>query len=526
MKAAVYNRWLHQKGGGERHAAMAAQVLSERFETELLTHRPISRSDLANALNINLDRVGVRVIPALPANRFAEFTQEFDLFVNSSFMTNQPSAARHSMMLVLFPSPIDRSPPVRLRQAIGKLLIRELLLPEWTDGFYDVQELGRGWFRYATNRAHVKIRVPPGHRSVPIEIVAGNFQTDANLRARCLVDNKVISEHLFVPSPGSFESWIIDLKRGHIEDGIAHLTIESPTFNPSDTVNEADNREVGLAVADVRVRHPRHYLYELLFRRVFRDLGLRLEGLPTFYSLDHLDTYDLLCPISEYSRDWMNVYWGRTGPILYPPVDTSWATPLPKTKSILSVGRFFRGTHEKKHDVMIEQFKRLRREGLSDWTLHLAGHQSERAVDLRYTNELRRRAQGHPIEFAVNASFNELQKLYGQAQIYWHAAGYGERVDRDPIKFEHFGISVVEAMASAAIPVVLNAGGPRELVIDGENGFLWSSTSNLRSRTWDLVKDSDLRAAMATQAKETSDRFDASAFRSRLNELVTDLVGI
>jgi glycosyltransferase involved in cell wall biosynthesis len=81
-------------------------------------------------------------------------------------------------------------------------------------------------------------------------------------------------------------------------------------------------------------------------------------------------------------------------------------------------------------------------------------------------------------------------------------------------------------MASAAIPVVLNAGGPRELVIDGENGFLWSSTSNLRSRTWDLVKDSDLRAAMATQAKETSDRFDASAFRSRLNELVTDLVGI
>ena len=323
-----------------------------------------------------------------------------------------------------------------------------------------------------------------------------------------------------------FESWIIDLERDHIHDDIANLTIESPTFNPSDTVNEADNREVGLAVADVRVRHPRHYLYELLFRRVFRDLGLRLEGLPTFYSLDHLDTYDLICPISEYSRDWMDVYWGRTGPILYPPVDTSWATPLPKTKSILSVGRFFRGTHEKKHGVMIEEFKRLRREGLSDWTLYLAGHQSERAVDLRYTDELRRHAQGHPIEFAVDASFNELQKLYGQAHIYWHAAGYGERVDRDPIKFEHFGISVVEAMASAAVPVVLNSGGPRELVVDGENGFLWSSTSDLRSRTWDLIKDSELRAAMATQAKETSDRFDASAFRSRLNELVTDLVGI
>ena len=75
MKAAVYNRWLHQKGGGERHSAMAAQVLSERFETELVTHRPISCEELSDALNIDLSNVTVRVIPALPPNRFAAFTR-------------------------------------------------------------------------------------------------------------------------------------------------------------------------------------------------------------------------------------------------------------------------------------------------------------------------------------------------------------------------------------------------------------------------------------------------------------------
>lgn len=524
MKAAVYNRWLHQKGGGERHTVMAARVLAERFDTELITHRPIGRDELAEALHIDLDGIGIRVIPALPPNRFAEVTREYDLFVNASFMTNQPSAAPHSLMLVLFPSPIDHSRLARLRQAIGRFLTRELLLPEWSDGFYDVQELGRGWFRYATDRACIKMRVPGGRKPIPIEIVAGNFQPDADLPVRCLADGTLIADHSFAPRPGAFEAWRIDVDRRFVRDGLVELALESPTFNPTDRIAEADNREVGLAVTDVRVRHPRHFLYELLFRRMFRELGLRLEGLPAFYSLDHLETYDMICPISEYSRAWMEVYWGCSGPLLYPPVDTSWARPRTKTRTILSVGRFFRGTHEKKHGVMIDQFIRMCRDGLQDWTLLLAGHQSRRDIDLAYTDELRRRAAGHPIEFAVDAPFADLQRFYGEAQIYWHAAGYGERVERNPIKFEHFGISVVEAMANEAVPVVLNQGGPPELVHDGHDGFLWSSTGELRERTWRLVHDLDMRARMARRARESSERFNTSAFRERLNTLVTELV--
>ena len=525
MKAGVYNRWLHQKGGGERHAVMAARVLSERFETELITHRPIGRDELADALHMDLDRVGIRVIPALPPNRFAEFTREYDLFVNASFMTNQPSAAPHSLMLVLFPSPIDRRWPARLRQAVGRILTRQLLLPEWRDGFYDVQELGRGWFRYATDRACIRLRVPGGRRPVPIEIVAGNFRSDASLPVRCLADGSVIAERSFAPRPGAFEAWRIDLDRRFVHDGGAELTLESPTFNPTDTVAGADNREVGLAVTDVRVRHPRHLLYEVIFRRMFRELGLRLEGLPAFYSLAHLDTYDLICPISEYSRTWMEAYWGRSGPLLYPPVDTGWASPRPKTRTILSVGRFFRGSHEKKHGVMIEQFKRMCREGLDGWTLRLAGHQSRRDIDLAYTDDLRRQAEGHPIEFAIDAPFADLQRFYAEAQIYWHAAGYGERVERNPVKFEHFGISVVEAMANEAVPIVLNQGGPPEVVRDGHDGFLWASTAELRGRTWDLVRDLDLRAGMAGRARIASERFNTAAFQERLNALVSEVLG-
>ena len=525
MKAAVYNRWLHEKGGGERHAVMAARVLAERFETELITHRPIDRAALADALHIDLDRIGIRVIPALPPNRFAAVTREYDLFVNASFMTNQPSAARHSLMLVLFPSPIDRKRIERLRQTIGRFIKRQLLLPEWTDGFYDVQALGRGWFRYTTDHARVRLRVPGGRGPVPVDIVAGNFRSGSSLPVCCLSDGEVVAEHSFAPRPGAFEAWRINLDRRFVRDGVVELTLTAPTFNPASEVAEADNREIGLAVTDVRVRHPRHLLYELLFRRAFPELGWRLEWLPDQHSLANLDTYDLICPISEYSRAWMETYWQRSGPLLYPPVDTSWALPRSKSQTILSVGRFFRGSHEKKHGVMVEQFKQMCREGLQGWTLQLVGHQSQRDVDVAYTDELRRRAEGYPINFAIDAPFEDLQRFYGEAQIYWHAAGYGERVERDPIRFEHFGISVVEAMANAVVPVVLNQGGPPEVVRDGHDGFLWTTPKELRELTWRLVRNRDLRVSMATRAGHASQRFNTSAFRDRLNELVTELIG-
>ncbi len=523
MKAGVYNRWLHQKGGGERHAAMAAAVLAERFDTELITHRAIAPGELERALNIDLSNVGMRVVPALPANRFAEVTRDYDLFVNASFMTNQPSAACRGMLLVLFPSPLDRRWQARFRQLVGRALIRELLVPEWVDGFYDVQELGRGWFRYATSPATVRVRVPPGRRAVPVEIVAGNFHPGEALPVRCLVGDEPIGAHTFPPRPGDFEVWRFEVDRRHVRNREVDLRLESPTYNPGDGADADDNREVGLAVTDVRVRHPRHYLYELLFRRGFRELGLRLESLPLYYSLDYVDTYDLVCPISDYSLRWVRRYWNRDGHLLHPPVDTRWAEPRPKRPIILSVGRFFRGTHEKKHGVLIDQFARMMREGLKGWTLHLAGHQSTRDIDLEYTEELRRRAAGLPVHLHVNAPFEDIKRLYGEAAIYWHAAGYGERPDRDPIKFEHFGITVVEAMAGGAVPVVLDAGGLPELVTHGVDGFHWSSLAELRARTRRLIDDPAIAARMSAAAREASERFNVDAFRNRLLELVDGL---
>jgi glycosyltransferase involved in cell wall biosynthesis len=57
------------------------------------------------------------------------------------------------------------------------------------------------------------------------------------------------------------------------------------------------------------------------------------------------------------------------------------------------------------------------------------------------------------VKILPNLPHNHLQELLLRSKVYLHSA-----VD------EHFGISIVEAMASGCIPIVHNSGGPREYI--------------------------------------------------------------
>ncbi|MDP6508835.1 MAG: glycosyltransferase family 4 protein [Chloroflexota bacterium] len=529
MKVGVYNRWLHTFGGGERHSCMTAAVLAAEHEVELISHRGLDKDELGRRLNVDLDRVGLRVVPAMPANRFREFTREYDLFVNASFMTGQPAAAKRRMMLVLFPSPMDKSLGGRLRRWVGQAIIRELLLPEYIDGFYDVQELGEGWFRYSTTDATVRLRNPRRGRDVRVEIMLGNFRpaTPGAVEAEAVVEGETVGRVALAPEKGTYRRWLVDVP-GRLTSGKElDLTIRAPTYNPQTELGEDDNREIGVAVTDAAVLHPRHGIYKLLFRKLFRGLGLRLEGVTEYASLDYLDSYDLICPISEFSREWMHEYWDKDGPILYPPVAVDDFSPGEKAKVILSVGRFFgAGGHSKRHDTLIAAFKQMVTENpqeLEGWELHVAGNRGTRPVDAAYYAGLERAAAGAPVVLHPDLPFAELQDLYARAAIYWHASGYGQDERRDPVKFEHFGITTVEAMAAGCVPVVINRGGQPELVTAGVDGALWETLDELMARTGEIIADRATRERLAARAVTSAERFSEERFRDRLLELVATL---
>ncbi|HUE40243.1 MAG TPA: glycosyltransferase family 4 protein [Candidatus Binatia bacterium] len=242
-----------------------------------------------------------------------------------------------------------------------------------------------------------------------------------------------------------------------------------------------------------------------------------------------LRTYDLVACNSEYTRRWA-VRYGTAGlpaRVLYPPVDVGLYSAAAKRPIILSVGRFFTGRHEKKHGLLIDCFRDLVRGGMEGWELHLAGSfRDDIVADRAYLAELRRGAEGLPVVFHVNTELTELRRLYGEASLYWHGTGYAVDEEAHPQFLEHFGMSVVEAMAAGAIPVVVRRGGLVEIVADGETGFFWDEPAELVRRTRELAALGEpslapLRGRAVTAAR----RFSKERFAQEVRALARDLTG-
>jgi glycosyltransferase involved in cell wall biosynthesis len=157
--------------------------------------------------------------------------------------------------------------------------------------------------------------------------------------------------------------------------------------------------------------------------------------------------------------------------------------------------------------------------GLKEWRFVLAVSIQEK--DKQAFETMQRKAEGFPIEFLVNKNNDQLWDIYSKAKIYWHASGFGENLENNPEFAEHFGISTVEAMGAGAVPVVINAGGQKEIVVEGKNGFLWNSIEELQVKTLKLIKDELLLTKLSKQAKESAKEFSAEKFYQAVNNLIS-----
>lgn len=219
---------------------------------------------------------------------------------------------------------------------------------------------------------------------------------------------------------------------------------------------------------------------------------------------------------SDFTKESVEKNWKIRGEVIYPPVSVDKFKILHKKKQILSVGRFFGYLQDKKHRFLIESFKELvDKFNLDDWSLILVGGAGE--GDKEYLNDLRKTAENYRIEFYTNAPFDDIVKIYGESQIYWHASGFEET---DPKKFEHFGITTVEAMSAGCVPVVINKGGLKEIVENKVSGYLWDNKEELLSLTHQLVCDRRMFSEVQKNAILKSKQFSKQLFVEKIRRLV------
>ncbi|QQG44553.1 MAG: glycosyltransferase family 4 protein [Candidatus Roizmanbacteria bacterium] len=228
---------------------------------------------------------------------------------------------------------------------------------------------------------------------------------------------------------------------------------------------------------------------------------------------------------SQFTHDWLK-RWKINSQVIYPFLDEDYLNlsinNIPKEKIILSVGRFFKHLHSKKQDVIINAFRSLKHDNpkFKDYKLILAGGLKQE--DKNYLKELEN-IIGHDdsIILKTNISHTELFDLYKKSLIYWHFTGHMVNEEINPHLVEHLGITPMEAMSMGCITFCFNAGGPKEIINEGKNGFLFNDLNELENKMNEVIENKILMSDIQKNAKDfIKSKFNYSIFKEKVKEVV------
>lgn len=241
-------------------------------------------------------------------------------------------------------------------------------------------------------------------------------------------------------------------------------------------------------------------------------------GLKERYKLNRVN--GIFCN-SYFTKSYVDKTFNIISSVIYPPISIH-KKEIKKENIILHVGRFRVKNVAlgdfKKQSIMIETFKNMAKNGLKHWQFVLAV--SIKEGEKEQFNTMQDQAKGFPIQLIVNYPNDKLWDIYAKAKIYWHASGFGENLEQHPEYAEHFGISTVEAMGAGVVPVVINAGGQKEIVEDGRSGYLWNTLDELIKKTVALIENEKLLAKFSDTARKRANEFAGNRFCHDVQTLI------
>ncbi len=523
MRVGIYSRWIDTLGGGEQTLGAIAATLAQSHDVDIISHEAPDWDGFQDRLGFDLGGLTTRIVPYDPDHYrpVQAASKDYHLFINCSYLDTVRAYADVNVLQVFFPPEAPASagdvtpPPSRPDDQDAR--VRAIA------GLYPLEREGGEVFAWTDGHARFELVAPAGQSAILVTLTVASNRPRGVPPAEVSidVDGTTLRPATTLPRSGFVDVDVV-VPRELMHGRAQLLDVRSDIFDPSR--HQADVRTalgVRIAAASATVLSPERA------RRLRRRPPPRpARGIDRWTHLyryhDAIATYDLILANSHFTQRWIARRFGRASELLYPPVQVGQFGPGPKRPQIISVGRFFVEGHSKKQLDMIHLFRRLCDAGLSGWTYCLVGGTHHDPASAQYLEDCRKAAAGYPITLHPNASLDELVGRYAESSLYWNATGYGEDPDVDPDRFEHFGMTTVEAMASGCVPLSYARAGQPEVIEDGWSGVLWETIDEMSKGTLALIDDPVKRARMAAAAVERSKRFTYRQFSSTLERLLDE----
>lgn len=214
---------------------------------------------------------------------------------------------------------------------------------------------------------------------------------------------------------------------------------------------------------------------------------------------------------SGNTRQRLLKYLGVNAEILHPGVDCG-------DFHCEDYGRFFfypsRITPEKRFEFAIAAFKQFKKKH-RDWKLLIAGAlMHSRPEHVAYYGRIKKML-GTDGEILLNVPNERIADLYARCRAVLYT----------PVN-EDFGIVPLEAFASCKPVIAANEGGPREVIQNGENGFLVSAAAEMAQRMGYLAANRNEAERMGKNGRMAAERrFSWAHFLSRFGKVCEELAG-
>ena len=238
----------------------------------------------------------------------------------------------------------------------------------------------------------------------------------------------------------------------------------------------------------------------------------------------YIKSYDLFLPNSQFTKKHFMKIWHRIDDekiskatkVFYPIVSAIPNLNIKKEKIILVLSRIEKSKHL---ETLIDAYKSSTYL-TQNYKLVIAGGLTKSLES--YKEDLLVRAAESNIEFITNALFSKITELYNQAEIFWHCKGFEIDEEKEPELMEHFGMSTVEAMSAGCLPIVINAGGQKEIVTE-ECGYKWNSVEDLIHYTEEIAGNTQKMKAMAEAARKRAKLFTMDSFIKNMMEILSNI---